>query len=203
MPYRQHSDEGEPPRRLQFSLRSLVILMTFCCVALSLLSYASFPPFALHVLVVLAWSGLVVGQGGSALAAASGYRRRGPNEESWLRARRRWAVFLASVAAVGPTITFLLFAVASYCRGSRVDQIDWWLAEIRASAELGSRGVFFSVWLALLCLDSASALLNAMSCAFYFRPRHDFPLLLMRVFGLLSSLIATLAALGFYAEGST
>ena len=198
MHHRQSPHDGRPPTRLQFSLRSLLIVMTFCCLGLSLLSYLSFPPVALQVLGVVAWAGLVVGQGASALAAGADYRRRRPHNSSWLRVRRRWAVWLASLAAVGPTITLLLFVVVFCCSGYDVDRIDRWFDEISGSAELGSRGFWFNTWMALALLNSGSALLSPISCAFYFRPSRDFALLLVRVFGLLSALVATSITLAFY-----
>jgi hypothetical protein len=178
----------EPAGRLQYSLRSLLLVTTFCCVALSLLQCVSFPPWGLGMLAVLAWSGLVAGQGGAALAAAAGYRRRERQDDVWLPIRRRWAVFLAALGAAAPVATL------------DVDQLGGRFNPIHGSTESGWRDAWQGVWMALVVLNPASALLNAISCSCYFRPWHDLPLLLVRVFGLLNSLTATFVTLALCAQ---
>ncbi len=204
--YRWQSSQGDGrPRRLQYSLRALLVLMTFCCVALSLLSYVPIPLWVLPMLGVLAWSALVVGHGRAALATAAGYRKRRPDHHSpWLLARRRGALLLASLAAIGPVVTFLLFLVAFSCAGLNVDQ----LAELGLFVDrligfdaLGGRGVWAGVWLALVYANLASVLLIVVSYSAYWRSRTDLALFVMRLFGLMSSLIATCAALVCYLSG--
>lgn len=146
----------------------------------------------------MVWAGLVVGQGASALAAAADYRRRRPHTSYWLRVRRRWAVWLASLAAVGPAVTLLLFVGVFCCSGYDVGRIDGWFDEITDSAEFGSRGFWFNTWMALVILNPGSALLSPISCAFYFRPNRELALLLVQVLGLLSALVATSVTLAFY-----
>ena len=191
---------GEPAGRLQYSLRSLLLVMTFCCLGLALLRHLAFPEWALGALAVLAWSGVVAGQGGAALAAA-GYRRRRREADFWLSLRRRWAVYLAAAGAVGPVATFLLFVVVFAGAGLDVDRLDRCFHLIRGSAEHGWRGAWPGIWTALFFLNPAAVFLNAISCPCYFRPRQDFPLLLVRAFGLLSSLAATGVTWAFYAAG--
>jgi hypothetical protein len=186
--------------RLQYSLRSLLVVMTFCCLGLSLVQHLSFPKWFGGVLAVLAWSCLVAGEGVSALAAASGYRLRRREEEFWPWLRRRSAVFLTAVGAVGPATTFLLFVVAFSCAGLDVERLDEYLAQIRDVPWGGWRTAGFRIWMTLLFLNPASALLNAISWLSYFRPWQDFSFLLVRVFGLLSSLAATGVTLGFYVD---
>jgi hypothetical protein len=198
MRHGQTSELDDRPRRLQYSLRALLVLMTFCCVALSLLSYVSIPLWVLPMLGILAWSAVVVGHGKAALATAAAYRKRRPENSPWLSVRRRGSVLLASLAAIGPVVTFLLFLVAFTCAGLAVDQ----LAEIGLSVDrftgfdaLGGRGAWAGTWLALAYANLASILLNVVSYSIYWRSRTDPALFAMRLFGLMSSSIATCAAL--------
>jgi len=192
------SNPEEAAYRLQYSLRSLLVVMTFCCLGLALLRHLAFPEWALGALAVLAWSGVVAGQGGAALAAAAGYRRRGREAGFWPSLRRRGAVYLAAAGAVGPVATFLLFVVVFAGAGLELDRC---FHLIRGSAEHGWQGAWPGIWTALFSLNLAGVLLNAISCPCYFRPRQDVALLLVRAFGLLSALAATGVTVAFWANG--
>lgn len=195
------SNRRGPAGRFQFSLRSLLALMTFCCLALALLRYLAFPEWALGVLAVLAWSGAVTGQGGAALTAAAGFRRRGREPGFWPSLRRRWAVYLAAAGAVGPVATFLLFVVVFAGAGFDLDRLSRCFHLVHGSAEHGWHGPWPAIWTALFFLNPASVFLNAVSYPCYFRPRHDLALLLVRAFGLLNGLAATGVTWAFYATG--
>ncbi|HUT93222.1 MAG TPA: hypothetical protein VMY37_27405 [Thermoguttaceae bacterium] len=198
--YASRSPE-EPAGRFQYSLRSLLLVTTFCCLGLALLRHLAFPEWALGALAVLAWSGVVAGQGGAALAAAAGYRRRRREADFWLSLRRRWAVYLAAAGAVGPVATFLLFVVVFAGAGLDADRLDRCFDPFRGSAEHGWRSAWPGIWTALLFLNPAGVLLNAISCPCYFRPRQDVALLLVRALGLLNSLAATGVTVAFCANG--
>jgi hypothetical protein len=181
-------------------LRSLLVVMTFSCLALSLVRHLSFPKEAVGALAVLGWSGLVAGQGISALAAAGKYRLRGRDSDFWPWLRRRSAVFLVAAGAVAPVITFLLFVVAFTCVGLDVERLDEELAELRDVTWGGWPLAWLRVWTWLLYLNPASALLIAISGLSYFRPSQNVAFLLVRLFGLLSALTATVVVFGFYME---
>jgi hypothetical protein len=201
MGYGQSAEFDERPGRWQYSLRALLLLMTFCCLALSLLAYVSIPLWILPVLGILAWSGLVVAHGMAALATARSYRKRRRDNSPWLSARRRGAVFLASPAAVGPVITFLLFVGAFSGAGLDADHlrdVSLFVDRFTRSDTLGSPGVWAVTWLTLVYVNVTSVFLNVLSCAIYWRARTDLPLLAMRLFGLAGSMIATGAALACY-----
>jgi len=195
------SNRRGPAGRLQFSLRSLLAVMTFCCLALALLRYLAFPEWAVGSLAVLAWSGVVAGQGGAALTAAAGYRRRGREPGYWPSRRRRWAVYLAAAGAVGPVATFLLFVVVFAGAGLELDRLDRCFHLVHGSAEHGWHGAWPAIWSALFFLNPAGVFLNAVSCPCYFRPRHDVALLLVRALGLLNALAATGVTWAFFATG--
>jgi hypothetical protein len=204
MGYGRSLEVDDRPGRLQYSLRALLVLMTFCCLALSLLSYVSIPLWVLPMLGILAWSALVVGHGRAALATATSYRKRRPSGSPWLPARRRAAVLLASLAAIGPVITLLLFIGAFSCAGLDIDhlsEIGLVVNEFTGSDALGSRGVWATSWLALAYANLASILLNVVSYSIYWRSRTDLAMFAMRLFGLMSSSSATCAALVCYLSG--
>jgi hypothetical protein len=202
MGYGQSAEDDDRPRRLQYSLRALLALMTFSCIALSLLRYVSIPLWVLPLLGILAWSGLVVAHGKAALAA--GYRKRRADDSPWLSGRRRSAVLLASLAAMGPVITFLLFTVTLSYAGLDVGQfgdIGLLVDKLTGSDALGSRSAWGGAWLVLAYVNLASVLLNVVSLSVYWRSRTDLALFAVRVFGLMSSSIATCAALVCYLNG--
>ena len=199
MHYGPDLDDAQRPRRLQYSLRGMLAVMTLCCVGLSLLSYLPVPLFVLPVLGVAAWSGLVVGQGVSALAAAADDRRGSWDASRRWWSRRRWAVLLASMGAVVPAITLLVFVGVFSFSGSGGVWIERCLALVHGTTELGSRGTRGQMWLVLLLLNLGSGLVNLTTFTFYARPGEDFSLLVMRVFGVLNSMTAAAAAAVLYA----
>ena len=138
-------EDDDRPRRLQYSLRTLLFVMTVCCIALSLLRNVSIPLWVLPLLGILAWSGLVVAYGRAALVTAANYRERPADHSSWLSARRRWAVLFAALAACGPVITFLLVVAAFSCAGLDVDylsQVRLFVDEITGTDAIGARGAW-------------------------------------------------------------
>lgn len=201
MTRRASSNRRGPAGRFQFSLRSLLALMTFCCLALALLRYLAFPEWALGSLAVLAWSGVVAGQGGAALTAAAGCRQRAREPGLWPSLGRRWAVYLAAAGAVGPVATFLLFVVVFAGAGFELDRLGRCFHLVRGSAEHGWQGAWPGIWTILFFLNPAGVFLNAVSCPCYFRPRQNFALLLVRAFGFLNALAATGVTWAFYAPG--
>jgi len=144
---------------------------------------------------------VVAGQGGAALTAAAGYRRRGREPGYWPSRRRRWAVYLAAAGAVGPVATFLLFVVVFAGAGLELDRLDRCFHLVHGSAEHGWHGAWPAIWSALFFLNPAGVFLNAVSCPCYFRPRHDVALLLVRALGLLNALAATGVTWAFFATG--
>jgi hypothetical protein len=183
------SKPDAPAGRLQYSLRSLLALTTLACLVLSILRYASFPAWGSGVMALLAWSGLLAGQGGAALAA--GWRGQGRADVFGRGMRRRAAAYLAAAGAVAPLVTFLLFAVALCGADFRLDRLA---GRVDPYAESQWRGGT-SVWPVLFVLNPLSVVASAISCPFYFRIREDFALLLVRALGVLSALAATWATL--------
>ena len=113
-------------------------------------------------------------------------------------------MLLASLAAIGPVITFLVFSAALSCAGLEVDhlgEIGPVVDELTGTDALGSGGVWAGTWLALVYVNLVSALLNVVSYSVYWRSRTDLALFAMRLFGLMSSSIATCAALVCYLSG--
>jgi hypothetical protein len=135
------------------------------------------------------------------LAAAANYRERSPDQSPWSAARRRWAVLFAVLAAFGPVITFLVFVAALSCAGLDVDhlsQVRLFVDEITGTDAIGARGAWATAWLALTYAGLVSILLNVASFSVYWRSRTDLGMFAVRLFGLMSSSIATCAALVCY-----
>ena len=195
---RRPSEDDDRPKRLQYSLRTLLLLMTLCCVALSVLRNVSVPLWVLPLLGILAWSALVVAYGRAALVTATSYRERRAEHLPGPSARRRWAVLFATLGAFGPVITFLLFVAVFSFAGLDVERLGMArlaVNEFTGTNALNTRGAWAIAWLALTYANLVSILLNVASYSVYWRSRTDMGLFALRLFGLMSSSVATCAAL--------
>ncbi len=205
----QRLGTDDQPRPLQYSLRSILILMTGACVLLSLRPYVSVPRGVLDVLGILGWSAVVACQGVCALAAWSRYRTSTAGRARWSSRGHQAAVVLASLAAIAPVITLLLCLLIFYAGDFNIAKISnsfpsralgSGAAPLRLGgpAALAPPPTWVAIWYGMFFLNPASVLLILITCMFYFRPGRDFPFFSMRMFGLISAWIATAVAISYF-----
>ncbi|MEX0711958.1 MAG: hypothetical protein WD278_06390 [Pirellulales bacterium] len=175
---------------LRFSLLTL-LAFTAACALVAWQWPRNFSPMG-HLLL-LGWLALIAGQWACAAWTIADYSKR-LSEYSRGQAVRHYLGFTcAALGGIAPTASWVLFRIVFGGGGSNV-------AQMSDDSTYDLWRLWFKVWPLLLFVNPASVFASLVTLTFYLRPRKDFPLLAMRLFGVANGSLATWVVMTFFPD---